>query len=71
MTSSTSPSRKALPLISVHNAVPRHPEFPVAAPVDFEMSDGEVIAICGENGAGKTLLVNIITGALPLREGSV
>ena len=71
MTSSTSSSRLASPLISVIKAVPRHPDFPVAAPVDFEMNEGEIIAICGENGAGKTLLVNIITGALPLREGSV
>ena len=71
MSFSSSPLKQKKPLIKVSKAVPRHPDFPVAAPIDFEMNDGETIAICGENGSGKTLLVNIITGALPLREGTV
>jgi ABC-type polysaccharide/polyol phosphate transport system ATPase subunit len=30
--------------------------------VDFEVAPGEVVGIVGPNGAGNTVLVNIITG---------
>lgn len=38
----------------------------MANPVDFELADGEHIAIVGPNASGKSMLVDIITGAHPL-----
>ncbi len=36
-------------------------------PVDFELSDNEHLAVIGGNASGKTMLVNMITGAHPLK----
>ena len=38
------------------------PEWRLAEPVDFELADGEHIAIVGPNGGGKSMLVNMLTG---------
>ena len=41
-------------------------EWRMAKPVDFSLCDNEHIAIVGDNGSGKSMLVSIITGAHPL-----
>lgn len=42
------------------------PKWRMAKPVDFELLDGEQMAIVGPNGGGKSLLVDMITGRHPL-----
>ena len=42
------------------------PEWRMAEPVDFCLKEKEHIAIVGDNAAGKTMLVDIITGSHPL-----
>ncbi len=42
------------------------PEWRMAQPVDFELDNDEHIAIVGPNASGKTMLVDILTGAHPL-----
>jgi branched-chain amino acid transport system ATP-binding protein len=39
--------------------------------VDFELGTGEILGLIGPNGAGKTTLFNLISGALPLTQGSI
>ena len=39
--------------------------------VDFDVTQGERLAILGPNGAGKTTLFNIIAGDFAPTEGSV
>ena len=39
--------------------------------VSFEVNEGEVIALIGANGAGKTTILHTITGLLDARGGSV
>ncbi len=39
--------------------------------VSFEVNEGEVIALIGANGAGKTTILHTITGLLDARCGSV
>lgn len=46
-------------------------EWRMAKPIDFEMAHGEHIAIVGPNASGKSMLVDIITGAHPLMGTSV
>lgn len=53
-------------IIEIKNGVTRMPEWRMAKPVDFTMEAGEHIAIVGENGGGKTMLVDIITSRHPL-----
>src|SRR5688500_5731522 len=39
--------------------------------VDLEVGAGEVVALMGRNGVGKTTTLRSITGVLPIRAGSI
>ncbi|OGO16494.1 MAG: ABC transporter ATP-binding protein [Chloroflexi bacterium RBG_16_48_7] len=39
--------------------------------VDFNVNESEIVGLIGPNGAGKTTLFNIISGALPLKSGTI
>ena len=39
--------------------------------IDFSMSVGEIVALIGANGAGKSTFLKTITGLLPLRTGEL
>lgn len=53
-------------VIDIHKAVARNPIYRMAEPVDFQLLAGEQLAIVGDNGAGKSLFVDLITGAHPI-----
>ena len=57
--------------IRLAGAVARNPQVRLAAPVDLELKPSEHVAIAGDNGAGKSLLVDLMTGRAPLLGGSV
>lgn len=54
-------------VIEIHNGVARNPIFRFRTPINFEVNVGEHIAIVGPNGGGKSMLVDILTGAHPLQ----
>jgi branched-chain amino acid transport system ATP-binding protein len=39
--------------------------------IDFSISAGEIVALIGANGAGKSTFLKTITGLLPLRSGEL
>ena len=39
--------------------------------VSFEVNEGEIVALIGANGAGKTTIMHAINGLIPKRAGSV
>ena len=39
--------------------------------VSLEVNDGEIVTLIGANGAGKTSLLNAISGIVPVRNGSI
>ena len=39
--------------------------------VDFELSSGEIVALVGDNGSGKTTMLEACAGILPLSGGSI
>jgi ABC-type molybdenum transport system, ATPase component/photorepair protein PhrA len=61
----------ARPMVRISQGVPMVREWQMVSPVDFELLAGEHVAIVGRNGAGKTKLVDIITGRHPLKLGSI
>ena len=38
---------------------------------NFKIDDGEFVAVVGSNGSGKTSMLNIICGSIPIDEGAV
>lgn len=50
-------------IIDIQNGQTRMPAWRMAEPVNFSLDNGEHIAIVGPNGGGKSMLVDIITGA--------
>lgn len=44
---------------------------PFASAFDFELLEGEVVALMGENGCGKSTLLKTFAGLLPPRDGTV
>lgn len=53
-------------IIDIKNGVTRHPDYRMAEPVNLSIAEGEQIAIVGDNAAGKSRLVDIITERYPL-----
>jgi len=63
---------KVLQLNNITKIFP-HPEKPVVANdhVSFDLEKGEVHALVGENGTGKSTLMNILYGMFPPDEGEI
>lgn len=53
-------------VIEIKNGVARHPLRRMKSPVDLTIRAGEQIAIAGDNAAGKSRLIDLITGRFPL-----
>lgn len=53
-------------LIEITSAQPLRPALRFATPVSLVLNEGCSIAILGENGAGKSLLAGMLTGAIAL-----
>lgn len=58
-------------LIRLSGAVVSNPLRRMAAPIDFELCEGEHIALVGLNGSGKSTLAGLIAGGWYLREGTM
>ena len=53
-------------IIKVENGITRHPDWRMAEPINLEILQGEQIAIAGDNAAGKSRLIEVLTGHFPL-----
>lgn len=58
-------------LVEINNGVTRYPAYRLAAPVTLTLYKDEPVAICGDNGAGKSLLTDMLIGAHPLLDNGV
>ncbi len=61
----------ASPLLSVRDLAVFYGDAPALDGVSLEVRAGEIVAIIGANGAGKTSLIRTIGGVLSPRSGSV
>lgn len=53
-------------VVEIRDARPRDPARRLAAPASLAISAGERVAVFGPNGGGKSLLADMLRGALPL-----
>lgn len=57
------------PAITLRSVLALVDRFPVLAGVDLDVAEGEVVLLEGSNGAGKTSLLRLLAGLLPVTEG--
>lgn len=58
-------------MVDMRGAVARNVDVRLTGKVDVAIRKGEQVAVIGDNGSGKNLLVDMLLGRHPLREGSV
>ncbi|MFI3321995.1 MAG: ATP-binding cassette domain-containing protein [Rikenellaceae bacterium] len=58
-------------IIDIKDGVTRQKQYKFRKNIDFSVVDGEQIAVVGSNGAGKSILMGIVTGLYPLYRNEV
>ncbi len=58
-------------ILTLHSIVKNYPGVKALDGVDFELKKGEVHALVGENGAGKSTIIKIIAGAITPNSGKI
>jgi len=59
------------PILELKGVFKRFGAVTALAGVDFHVSSGEVMALVGDNGAGKSTMIKTIAGIHPLDEGQI
>lgn len=59
------------PLLSAKDLYVRYGAVEAVRGVSFELRQGEIVALLGANGAGKSSIMNAITGLVPTASGQV
>jgi urea transport system ATP-binding protein len=59
------------PLLEVHELRAGYGATPILQGVEFSMGKGEIVAIIGRNGVGKTTLMKCLIGLLPATAGTI
>ena len=57
-------------MIKVSNVQFKYPNFELKD-INFEINDGEIIAITGNNASGKTTLIKLIAGLIKTKKGTI
>ncbi|MGD8295500.1 MAG: ATP-binding cassette domain-containing protein, partial [Desulfobacterales bacterium] len=61
----------SFPLVEMKGITKRFPNVVANERVDLELYPGEVLALLGENGAGKSSLMNVLAGLYRADEGEI
>ena len=64
------PQTSPAPAISAEHLVRRFGDFTAVNDVSFRVEKGEIFGFLGPNGSGKTTVIKMLTGLLPLSGGS-
>jgi fructose transport system ATP-binding protein len=65
------PTLEREPLLSARGLVKRYGHVTAIDGADFDLYPGEVLAVVGDNGAGKSSLIKALTGALLPEAGTI
>lgn len=58
-------------MIEVKNVTKKYSNFTAVDNITFNVKDGEVVGLLGQNGAGKSTTMNMITGFIEPTEGTI
>jgi len=58
-------------VLRVENASVAYGQITAVREVSLTVNDGEIVTMIGSNGAGKTSLLNAISGVIPLKSGDI
>ena len=61
----------AQPILTARNLVKRYGRVTALNHADFELFPGEILAVIGDNGAGKSSLIKAISGAIQIDSGEI
>jgi fructose transport system ATP-binding protein len=61
----------ATPVLQARGLVKRFGRVTALAGTDFDLYDGEILAVIGDNGAGKSSLIKVLSGAYKADSGSM
>lgn len=64
-------SEQVQPVLKGRNLVKRYGKVTAMNHADFDLMPGEILAVIGDNGAGKSTMVNAICGAVTPDEGEI
>jgi zinc/manganese transport system ATP-binding protein len=70
-TSSPSPTPRSSPLVELEHAAVQLGTRTLWSDLDLSLTSGEFLAVLGPNGTGKTTLLKVLLGLVPLSAGSV
>jgi len=59
------------PILSAHGLVKRYGRVTALDNADFDLYPGEILAVIGDNGAGKSSLIKALSGAIAPDEGEI
>src|SRR5882672_2170272 len=68
---SSRPTWAANLLLKVEQVELAHGEVPACRDISFEVAEGEIVALIGANGAGKSTTLRGVAGAMLPRKGSI
>lgn len=58
-------------MLEVKNLVARYGDFQALFGIDFDVSEGAIVALIGANGAGKSTFLKSIAGQMPSKTGEI
>jgi fructose transport system ATP-binding protein len=59
------------PILTARNVVKRYGRVTALDHTDFDLYPGEVLAVIGDNGCGKSSLIKALSGAIQIDEGEI
>src|SRR5258708_36797467 len=62
---------EAAPVLQARGLVKRYGRVTALDGSDFDLYPGEILAVIGDNGAGKTSLIKVLTGAIVPDAGEI